>query len=253
MSDRLRRRTVSGVRTPGVYSAARPRCGAQAAVSERLSRVNLGASPPLLYQVALGGGAPPPPVEAWLSSSEMARANAFRYEHLRSRFVWCRAALREILGRRLDCLPARVALRTTAMGRPFVAAAAFDFNVSHCEDLALIAVLPATRCVGVDVEQLVPLPDLMGLAGTVLTPREIAELPETGDAQLQAFYRFWTCKEAYLKAIGIGLSCEPRRIELSIADPTHPTLECAPDPRSFALTSFCPMPGFIAALAISSG
>jgi 4'-phosphopantetheinyl transferase len=224
----------------------------QAAVWERLSRVNLGASQPLLYQVALGGCAPPPRVEACLSRSEIARANAFCSAHLRSRFVWCRAALRQILGRRLDCLPARVALRTTATGRPFVAAAALDFNVSHCEDLALIAVLPAAQCVGVDVEYLAPLPDLMDLARIVLIPREIAQLPGTGDAQLQAFYRFWTCKEAYLKAIGTGLSCEPRRVELSFTDPTHPTLGCALDPRSFAITSFCPMPGFIAALAISS-
>lgn len=224
-----------------------------AAFRERLSHVDLGFSEPLLYRVTLGGSAPTHLEEASLSASEIARANAFRFAYLRSRFVWCRAVLRQILGAWLDCPPARVALGETAAARPFVANADLDFNVSHSGDLALIAVLPRAGSVGVDLEHIVPLPDLLDLAGTVFTPREFAELPRQGDGQLESFYRLWTCKEAYLKAIGTGLSVEPSRVEISVEDPAHPMLRSAPDPRAFTITSFRPMPGFIAALAVSSG
>lgn len=219
---------------------------------ERISRVSVGVSKAVVYQVLLGGFASTHGEEASLSVSELARANGRRVMHLRSRFVRCRAALRHILGWWLARAPAEVALCETAAGRPFVPNAGFDFNVSHSGDLALIAVLPGKGSVGVDVERIVDVSDLLGLARTVCTPRELAQLLRRGEQLLESFYRLWTCKEAYLKGIGSGLSADTGRAEIGVADPVHRLRRFAPDGRVFTITTFHPRPGFVAALAVSA-
>ena len=222
------------------------------AVGGRRSRVSLGFSEPLVYQVLLDSSAPMHSEEASLSPAEVARANALRSPHVRLRFIRCRAALRHILGSWLQRAPAEVALCETAAGRPFVRNACLDFNVSHSADLALIAVLPGRGSVGVDLERIVALPDLLGLARTVCTSRELGQLLQQGEGQLESFYRLWTCKEAYLKGIGSGLSVDAVRVEIGVSNPAQPLRRLAPDGRCFRITTFHPRPGFVAAVAVSA-
>jgi 4'-phosphopantetheinyl transferase len=219
---------------------------------ERMSGVSLGFAESLVYQVFLGGSAPTHVEQVSLSASEVARANAIGFPHLRSRFVWCRAALRHILGSLLDRAPAEVALCETAAGRPFVRNADLDFNVSHSDDLALIAVLPGRGSVGVDLERIVEISDLQGLASIVCTPREFGQLLRQSDQQLESFYRLWTCKEAYLKGIGSGLSGDSVRVEIGVGNAGRTLRRFAPDGRSFSIATFHPSPGFVAALAVSA-
>ncbi|MCP3804701.1 4'-phosphopantetheinyl transferase superfamily protein [Allokutzneria sp. A3M-2-11 16] len=92
-------------------------------------------------------------------------------------------------------------------GRPRVEGGP-DFNLSHSGDLAALAV-SWDRRVGVDVEQHREL-DHLGMAARVLRPSEhaaIAALP--ADRQAEAFFRYWTVKEAYVKVTGQGLSGLP--------------------------------------------
>ncbi len=140
----------------------------------------------------------------------------------------------------------------TAAGRPFVRNAGLDFNVSHSEDLALIAVLPGRGSVGVDLERIAHISDLLGFARTVCTSRELGQLLRRREQQLESFYRLWTCKEAYLKGIGSGLSADPVRVEIGVDNAVCGLQRIDPDGRSFTITTFYPRPGFVAALAVSA-
>ena len=84
--------------------------------------------------------------------------------------------------------------------------APLEFSVSHSADLALIAITVGRR-VGVDIERRDAKVRIHKLATRFFSPQEAAELASLPDSdQLAGFYRGWTCKEAYLKATGLGLS-----------------------------------------------
>ena len=83
-----------------------------------------------------------------------------------------------------------------------------QFNLSHSGTHLLLAVCPAQE-VGVDVERARPDRRFLAIAERFFAPEELATLLEfDGDAAATAdiFYRFWACKEAYLKLHGTGLT-----------------------------------------------
>lgn len=133
--------------------------------------------------------------------------------------------VRQILGRALDREPAalRISRRCRlcghpAHGKPYVEdAPGFSFNVSHSGPVAVVAVAHGAE-VGVDVEMVRARRYLDRLAARVLTVTELDAwrvLPEP--ERLAAFLRHWTAREAYLKAIGVGLRL-PMRDVLARAD-----------------------------------
>ena len=69
---------------------------------------------------------------------------------------------------------------------------------------------------GIDIENIRPLNDLEGISRQVFTEKEIAEVLATNhiEKQTQTFYKFWTCKEAALKAHGTGFMKDPKSLEL---------------------------------------
>ena len=90
-------------------------------------------------------------------------------------------------------------------GKPFCPQTDMDFSISHCADMVWVA-LCRTATVGIDLEQLRPLPDAAQLTSQ-LHPRERQALLALPDNELQnAFFRCWTRKEAVLKACGTGLN-----------------------------------------------
>jgi 4'-phosphopantetheinyl transferase len=152
-----------------------------------------------------------------LAPDERQRADAFHFERDRVHFIAARAFLREVLGRYLGRPAPAVQFRYSPSGKPEVEAdSPLQFNLSHSGGLALLAVAQG-RAVGMDVERLRP--DFAGepLARRFFAPGEVAALlalPEY--MQLQAFYRCWTRKEAYLKARGDGLSFPLDQFEVTL-------------------------------------
>jgi 4'-phosphopantetheinyl transferase len=142
-------------------------------------------------------------------------------------------------------------------GKPAVVATAGDTlecNVTHCEGAALIAVT-RDRPVGIDLEQVRPRESLADLVANVFSADEQAVfrgLP--AGQQLEAFYRCWTRKEAFMKATGQGMSLAPERIHVTLA-PGEPARllggrgEPVDAPR-WSLVDLTPWPGYAAALAI---
>jgi 4'-phosphopantetheinyl transferase len=155
-----------------------------------------------------------------LSAEERRRAARFHFERDRRRFTAARSCLRRLLGAYLGVSPAAIAFGAGPQGKPHLAgppaASGLRFNLSHAGDLALIAVT-REREVGADVECIRPVADLARLAASCFSPAERAQLLALQpDDRLAAFFRGWTRKEAYLKARGIGLSCAPERVEVSV-------------------------------------
>ena len=145
-----------------------------------------------------------------LSVDERARAARFVHAHDRRRFTVAHAAVRQILGAYLGASPRALAFTLYGQGKPALARpwadAGITFNLSHSYGLGLCAVARG-RELGVDVEQIRALDDLDGLADQVFSPRERAALARLrGGDRVRGFFDGWTRKEAYVKALGDGLS-----------------------------------------------
>jgi 4'-phosphopantetheinyl transferase len=133
-----------------------------------------------------------------------------------------------------------------------------SFSLSHSGSFAVIALADDDAAIGVDVEEVRTRPRLDALAARVLNDEEHAEwlAIEDPDSQLRAFLRTWTAKEAYLKALGIGIATRLRDVpaqvvgwstrELSVGDGRIAAL--AIDRTEFAVEQF-----EVAPLAMSNG
>jgi 4'-phosphopantetheinyl transferase len=164
-----------------------------------------------------------------LSDDERARATRIPEERIRRRFVVGRAALRRLLGERLETPPAELRFDYNERGKPDLKSSDVNFNLSHSGDLALIA-MSGGGPVGVDLERLRPRPRLDLLARRVLTvgERELLEQARAEGAAARWFLRCWTAKEAVAKAFGFGLALAPNRIDVVPFDPWRAVAEIAP-------------------------
>jgi 4'-phosphopantetheinyl transferase len=145
-----------------------------------------------------------------LIDDETARAERFVFARDRRRFVVARGVLRELLGAYLGCPPGEVRFVYGPAGKPALApplaAAGLEFNVSHSGELALYAV-GLHRPLGVDVEQVRELDELEALAERNFSSAERRALLALPPAERPAgFFACWTRKEAFIKALGEGLS-----------------------------------------------
>lgn len=156
-----------------------------------------------------------------LSPDECLRAMRFQFERDRNRYVVARSILRQILaiyvaGEPLDLLFKYGPWGKPALGGSF-AKTELRFNVSHSAAWAMFAVA-RKREIGVDLECVRPLSDMLGLAESCFTTVEnaaLARIPE--HERRRAFFDGWTRKEAFLKAIGKGLSFPLKAFSVSVA------------------------------------
>lgn len=144
---------------------------------------------------------------AVLCVEERERAQAFRAEALTQRHRRARTALRMLLGGYLERAPADIRLTYGPYGKPKLIGEALQFNLSHSADQCLIAV--ASVPVGVDIETLGPEIDPASLLDLVCHPQEKEELAGLAYAPLRTrFLSLWVLKEAYCKALGLGLQLD---------------------------------------------
>jgi phosphopantetheinyl transferase len=155
-------------------------------------------------------------LEDLLSPEEWARVDRIRLPHVRRRTLATRGWVRLVLGLATASDPRGLTFLTGLRGKPFLEKGP-AFSLSHTGDHLLLG-LAATGELGVDAEELRPLPDLEALANRVFTSAERSELfaLPPGPEQVAAFLRGWTRKEALLKAMGDGLSRSPRNISVDL-------------------------------------
>jgi 4'-phosphopantetheinyl transferase len=152
-----------------------------------------------------------------LSPDESERAGRFAFEYLRRSFTLARGALRILLGRALRQSPGSIRLSYGEKGKPGLAAPGpLRFNAAHSVGLGLFAITQ-DREIGVDIERVRPVPDLMAIAERFFSEEERNDLTTLAEDQREAaFFRCWTRKEAYIKAIGDGLSAPLEAFAVSL-------------------------------------
>ena len=144
-----------------------------------------------------------------LTDEEHARVARYHFAHHRHAALVTRALVRSALSHYADVAPTDWRFVATDAGRPEIAAPdrhpSLRFNLSHTAGLIVCAV-NVTRDVGCDVESLDRKTPLDQLAERYFSPVEAAELRACAESdRAERFFRYWTLKEAYMKARGLGL------------------------------------------------
>lgn len=197
-----------------------------------------------------------------LAADECERAERLRFAHLRVRFVTGRGILRQLLGRYLQLAPEQLAFHYGPFGKPELAASTdvtaaappFVFNLAHSHNLAVYALARAPR-IGVDVEQMREVHERDQIAEHYFSARErqaLAALP--AHQRDEAFFLCWTRKEAYLKALGAGITYPLDRFSVSVTPGQPAALLQAAEGDSaglaWTLLPFVPGPQYQAAVAV---
>jgi len=160
-----------------------------------------------------------------LSQREMSRANAFRFEKDQLCFIACRAALRQILGTHFACDPKQLQINLDFYGKPYLENNPVYFNISHSGDRALIAIHESSP-IGVDIELVQSLPDATQIAQRFFSQSEYEEYQSLSEEEKpRGFFHCWTRKEAFIKAIGQGLSYPLKDFDVSLSKNSKPLLQ----------------------------
>jgi len=145
-------------------------------------------------------------LEGRLSLDELERADRFRFDTDRRRFVVGRGILRSVLGGYLDMPPEELRFRYGEFGKPALDEPGPSFNVSHAGPMALFAFASALE-IGVDIELSTAGQEGERIAKHFFSPAEVRHLRSLpGRHRPAAFLACWTRKEAFIKARGDGLS-----------------------------------------------
>lgn len=171
---------------------------------------------------------------ALLNDAERAQQLRFHFADDRLRYLATRALVRTVLSRYAPIAPAGWNFTPNEYGRPAIAnghpqARTLSFNLSHTRGLIAMAVT-RDRVLGVDVENLTTRQVSGGIAEHFFSPAEVAELATVPEERRQdRFFEYWTFKEAYIKARGMGLSIPLDRFSFHFPDERQVRLSIEPD------------------------
>ncbi|MEG5162036.1 4'-phosphopantetheinyl transferase superfamily protein [Microcoleus sp. AT3-A2] len=194
-----------------------------------------------------------------LSADERTKADRFRFPKDRSQFIVSRGALRAILSRYLNISSHILRFEYNPYGKPSLIVAqggnTLRFNLSHSGNMAVIAITK-NRDIGVDIESINPNFPCLEIAEKFFSPLEhsvLLLLPE--HLQPRAFFTCWTRKEAYIKAVGKGLSIPLNQFDVSLG-PGEPAallnVEDNPEEASrWSLMELIPSSDMVAAVAVA--
>jgi len=169
-------------------------------------------------------------MEMWrvlLSTEEQRRADSLIADEHRQDYVAAHAGLRFLLGMHLKVLPSSIPIETAGGTKPALAAVPISggtgsgsdlrFNLSHTRGAILIGIA-SSREIGVDVEWQRPMEDLDAMARSVMSDDELSLwMALRLEERMRSFYEVWTQKEAYLKAIGLGLYRSLQDVTVSVS------------------------------------
>lgn len=153
------------------------------------------------------------------TEAEHARAKCFRPPASRNESIVARGFIRFVLGHYLGIPPRAVQIREGQYGKPELAARVVGrgrvtFNLSHSHGVILAAITVACE-VGIDIEFLDSNVQFSEIGRTVFSPAEETWLSQLPDDERQLnYFRCWTRKEAFVKALGQGLSDSINGVEI---------------------------------------
>ena len=152
-----------------------------------------------------------------LSPDEKNRAQKFRFAKDSRNFIVARGILRSLIGKYLEINPAEISFQYNKFGKPGIAYNnSLQFNISHSKNIALFAFTKRFN-IGIDVEFVNPNIEVKDIASNFFSTNEITNLLALPDKdQALGFFNCWTRKEAFIKAVGEGLSFPLDKFEVSL-------------------------------------
>lgn len=229
-----------------------------------------------LWQISLDSISSLETYYAILPVDEKKRADRFVFDKHRQRFILAHFGLRKILSGYLNIAPEKIQFETLSHGKPqihqdqryyqyrtpinqFIHHEAQDwtpikhsleFNLSHSEDVALLGIR-TEKMIGVDIEYHQDR-EFLGIAEHVFSEKECQILAGLSDPlQIQSFFHVWAQKEAFIKAIGQGLSYPLKTLTVASLPPAGiiEKNDAHPDLNDWYMHSFQPNPHCQAAVA----
>jgi 4'-phosphopantetheinyl transferase len=169
---------------------------------------------------------------ALANEEENARADRFQFEKHRQEFLATRGLVRTVLGGYASEDPKTLTFTKGQWGKPLLASPAhakgLSFNLSNTDGMVVLLVA-RDREVGVDVEKIDRNTNLDDVAARVFAPAELAALRRLSrDDQRERFFAYWTLKEAYIKARGMGLALPLEKFCFDVERDAKPNIAFAP-------------------------
>ena len=191
-----------------------------------------------------------------LSADERVRAGRFRFERDRNRYIAARAALRTLLGLYTDCSADQIEFTYAKNGKPFIKRERGGlrpyFNISHSGSIALMAFCMSAE-IGVDIEIVRDMPDAENIVRRFFAPEEAAQwMALPAELRTKGFFDCWTRKEAFVKALGDGLSMPLDEFQVEFGPGEPPTVRFRQQNgrRAWSIFDVTPLSEYSAALAI---
>lgn len=196
--------------------------------------------------------------EPLLDQIELSRASRFYFEKDQRHFVAGRSILRTLLGHYLSLPPTAVAFVHGTHGKPELASGLsvngrfLRFNLSHAGGVGLLGVT-LNRQIGVDIEPVRALDDADDVAQRFFSTEEVKAYRAVPDEQKpMAFFNCWTRKEAFIKAVGEGLSYPLDQFGVSLVPDEPAELRWVANEETavshWQLAAVTPAPGFVGAI-----
>ncbi|ACB51895.1 4'-phosphopantetheinyl transferase [Crocosphaera subtropica ATCC 51142] len=189
-----------------------------------------------------------------LNEEEKIKAQRFHFEKHQKRFTLARSSLKKILSFYLSISPQDIKFQYSDYGKPKIIDKInlinLQFNVSHSEDIAIYGVT-CDYFIGVDVEYIRPMPEAENLAKRFFSQKEYQQIRGlSSEEKNREFFKLWTGKEAYLKAIGKGIGGGLEKVEIS----THKPIKFINLPEcnniNYNLLYLTPHDNYLAAIAV---
>jgi 4'-phosphopantetheinyl transferase len=193
-----------------------------------------------------------------LSPTERVRAARFAFDRDRRTFVLSHGILRSLLAAFCRRDPASLRFRQGLRGKPYLvdAPAGLQFNLSHCEGFCLVGVCRGPA-IGVDIERVRETDDMRQLVRQCFSLAERREFAALAPAdRVAGFFNGWTRKEAFIKAVGDGLSYPLEKFDVRLS-PGHASRLLAiggsqKAAAEWSMDALEPEPGVLAAVAVAA-
>lgn len=157
-----------------------------------------------------------------LSPDEVKQYKRFQFKNDQHSYLVSHALMRSVLSRYANLSPAQWQFKKNAHGRPEIkqstSGVPLKFNLTHTKDLSACIVTLGMEC-GIDAEAVNRDNDLIKIAERMFAAPELASMENLHDSSLRkAFFKYWTLRESYVKALGTGLAGSSKDFYFCIGD-----------------------------------
>lgn len=153
-----------------------------------------------------------------LSNDEILRADRFYFKIDRKRYIITRAVLKILLTRIMDVAPQKIILENRENGKPYLKKPLLKiyFNITHSANIGLIA-LTDIGDIGIDVELFRENFSTEKIARRFFSATEVEDFLNLPDKNKSlGFFNCWTRKEAFIKALGLGLKLPLKKFDVTL-------------------------------------